>query len=168
VKFDFQKAHPEYRPLLQARFTGLVEKYPCAALRRVYVGLPRREDDQSMGYYDQDKDEVWLNSFWFSKSPSVLQQAAKNPPLFHGAMSAEPEHLAAHEFGHALEYGLGFEELDPRAQEIWREATRSPESACAQYGLTNATEHFAELFACCELGFATEEQRAQLRYVMEG
>jgi hypothetical protein len=37
----------------------------------------------------------------------------------------------------------------------------------AEYGLTNPVEYLAELFACVELGLATDNQRQQLAYCLE-
>jgi hypothetical protein len=165
IKFDFSLAHPDYPSLLQPRFVDLLERYPQAALKRVYVGEPRRKHDLSMGFYDEDSSEIWLNGYWFSKPPAVLQKAARTPPFFHGAMIEEPLHLCIHEVFHAIEYGMGFRELNKRAEKVWRDATKIPRLAPADYALSNPVEFFAELGACVEMGLATEEQQAQLRWI---
>lgn len=165
LKFELDKAAPEFQPIIQRRIIELTHKYPEAKLTRVYVGTPRKPKDISMGYYDEHKFEIWFNDYWMSK-PDMLVSAAKAQPHFHGEMIDEPIHVITHEFGHALELGL----KDPaaRMKKIWLAATKDPKKSPAQYGLVNETEYWAELFTACELGLANEDQLAQARYVLEG
>jgi hypothetical protein len=165
VKYDLAKAHADYRGLIPPIVEALLAKYPRAALREVYVGDPRNDKDISLGYYDEDTKKIWMNSYWFQQSPLVLQKAAKSSPLFHGRMTAEPEHLVHHEFGHSVDWA-DHQKIAARRKEVWVAATKDPKSAVAAYGLTNDTEYYAELFAAVELGLASEPQVAAFRYVM--
>ncbi len=166
IKFDLALAHPDYRAPIQSIITTLVAKYPRAKLKRVYVGKPRNVRDVSMGFYDENKYEIWFNGYWMSRPMEVLQKAARSEPLFHGKMTAEPMHVVTHEAFHSIE--VGTPGIRPRMDEVWREVTRNPGTAVAGYAITNSVENFAETGACVEMGFATSVQREQLRYMMEG
>ena len=166
MKYDLAKAHADYRGLIPPIIDTLLAKYPRAALREVYVGDPRNERDQSMGYFDQDNDKIWLNSFWLGKPLKVLREAALSPPHFHGKMVEEPRHVLCHEVMHAVEYGMGFRQMNARIERVWNEVTMDPSTAPADYACVNPTEFFAELGACVEMGLATEDQTAWFRYCM--
>ena len=166
IRFDFKLADPDYPALIERQLTALVRKYPQAKLTRVLVAPPRRENDISMGFYNEDDQSIAFNEYWFGQPLRFLAKAAKTPPLFHGEMTNEPIHVIAHEFGHALQWGL--DKPMPRMKTVWLAATRAPKTASAQYGLVNAVEYFGELFAVCELGLATADHRAQMHYIMEG
>ena len=58
MKYDLSKAHADYREVIPQIIDGLLKKYPRAALTQVYVGEPRNERDESMGYYDQDSKKA--------------------------------------------------------------------------------------------------------------
>jgi hypothetical protein len=81
-------------------------------------------------------------------------------------MTREPEHVGIHEGFHSIEVGIPG--IQPRMKEAWVAATKNPGSAPAGYSLVNETEFFAELGACVEMGLATDEQQAQLKWIMEG
>lgn len=166
IEFDLTRAHPDFRAPIETTMTALLWRYPRAKLRRVYVGEPRNPSDISMGFFDEKKFEIWFNSYWFSQEPSVLQRAAESPPLFHGKMIEEPRHVCTHEMFHAIE--VGTPGIKPRMKQAWLAATRDPSNAPAGYSLVNETEFFAELGACVEMGLATVEQRAQLKWIIEG
>lgn len=166
MKIDLSAAHRDYRELMPPIFDGLLRRYPMARLDLVRVGQPRRENDQSMGFYDEDAREIRFNSYWFIRPVSFLRQAASAEPLFHGPMTDEPRHVVTHEVFHAVQRGI--EGIGPRMRRAWEESTRRPELMPAAYGLGDPVEHFAELGALVDLGLATDEQARVLRWIMEG
>ena len=166
IRYELDQVHPDYRKMLPPLFEDVRSRYPRMALTRVFVGPPRRPGDVSMGFYDEDAREVRLNLYWFARSPGVLKAAAASPPLFHGPMIEEPRHVVTHECFHAIQRSVPG--IEPRLRAAWEAATREPELMPADYGLTDMTEHFAELGALVDMGLATDEQRAMLRWVVEG
>ena len=168
IRFDFKLAHPDYPALIERQLTALVRKYPQAKLTRVSVAPPRRENDISMGFYNEDDQSIAFNEYWFGQPLRFLAKAAKTPPLFHGLMVEEPAHVVVHEGFHAIQQGYGFKNLDERARKVWEGVTRDPGIAPAQYALTNPIEFYAELGACVELDLATDQQRDQFSWIMDG
>jgi hypothetical protein len=166
IDLDLSGAHPDYRPVVDALFTELLARYPFAALRSMRIGPPRRLGDISMGYYDQDTQDIRFNAYWFARPPEVLQRAAMTPPFFHGEMTDEPRHVVTHEVMHAVQRSIP--RIKPRMTEAWAYATRHPESMSADYAFSDETEYFAELGALVDMGFATDAQRDQFKWIVGG
>jgi hypothetical protein len=164
VKLDLSGAHRDYRGLMPPIFEDLLRRYPMARLDLVRVGPPRRKNDTSMGFYDQDAREIRFNSYWFAEPVALLRRAAMAEPLFHGPMTDEPRHVVAHEMFHAIQRGI--EGIEPRMRRAWEESTRRPELMPADYGLGDEVEHLAELGALVEMGLATDEQAQILHWIM--
>ena len=164
MNLDLSTAHCDYQELIPPLLDELLGRYSRAKLSSLRVGLPRRDGDTSMGYYDEDTQEIRLNAHWFARPVSVLRRAATSAPLFHGPMTDEPRHVLTHEVFHSLD------RVDPltrsRMREAWLAATRKPRLMPADYGLSNATEFFAELGALVEMNLATVEQRQMLSWIM--
>lgn len=105
-----------------------------------------------------ENNTIGLKSFWFEQEPQVLQAEALSPPFFHGPMTAEPVHVLTHEFGHV--FCSNFQQGWKARAEVARLAcTRATPSALDGYALGDPDEFTAELFALCELGFASHIQR---------
>lgn len=159
--------HPAFEPMIVGGFEALAAAFPDVTVKYVWVGEPRRRGDVSMGYFDEDGKYIRLNSHWLGREPSVLRAAALEPPLFHGRMTQEPEHLIAHEFGHAFEWSNPT--IRPRIKEVWSAATKRPKSECfADYALTNPCEYFGELFALVRMGLADASRLREYEYVTSG
>src|SRR5580704_13357336 len=116
ITYALSRAHPAYRRLLPAGFDRLHAAYPRAKINRVELFAPG-PDDLSIGNVDEP-GTVKFSARWFSADPEVLARAARTPPLFHGALTAQPAQAVAHEFGHCLLEGLG-KAAQERNRERW-------------------------------------------------
>lgn len=180
IEYALDRAHPDYRRLLPEGFDRLHDAWPSARLRRVELFAPK-EGDLSLGNADEP-GVVALSERWFSEPPSVLRQAARTPPLYHGPLVEQPRQVIAHEFAHCLLDGLG-EAARDRAEEAWRKATGVPlvevyvpaagaralasDVAPGEYSLcASKNEYFSELFAALDLGVATATQEKILERII--
>lgn len=162
VQFALAAADLGWPPLIEPIILGLVDRYPQAALRRVAI-VDAPKGDRSMA--STEGGVISLNAFWFGQEPQALQTAALMPPGWHGAMTAEPAHVATHEFGHVLSDALvGDWKSQIEAYRI--AATCDADLSPSHYALGDADEFFAELFAVVELGFATSAQKRALWSVL--
>jgi len=166
LKFDLDLAHQSCEAPLRHGFEKLHAKWPGVKLRGVAIVPPKRDGDISMGHYDEETGDVGLNSYWFSQPIEILRGAATAPPAFHGAMTAEPDHVIAHEFGHAVEWTRP--EIRPRLHQVWERATRQPDQCFAQYALTNPCEYWGELFALVSLGLESRAQHSEYIWILSG
>ena len=168
IDFRLSGAHPRYAREIEAEFLSLSEQYPMARLRSVSLYEPRGHDT-SMGA-TLEGCRIVLNAYWFAGDPDRLDDAAKRDVVveaagteigWHGPMIREPRQVLHHEFGHCVNQ-VAPKLIDPWARERWLAATREPITAPSGYALGSAPEWFAEMFALCSLGLATQEEHAEM------
>jgi hypothetical protein len=173
ITYALDNAHPDYQRLLSIGFDKLLAEYPKVKLNRVELFTPK-DNDLSIGNVDEP-GVIRLSARWFVEPPSVLAEAARTPPLYHGLLVEQPRQVIAHEFGHVLLDGLG-KDAEQRAREAWLKATEMPleeiyvpaagaralasDVAPGEYSLAaSGNEYFSELLAAVDLGVATASQR---------
>lgn len=177
VQFDIAGAHPDYRRSIPDILTPLTEQYPGAVLKSVVLFRPAPGDTSIGGTTD---GVIRLNSYWFTRGPSLLRRAAANRHAvevggvrmgWHGPMVDEPAHVLTHEFGHVSWDALPRREVEKWTRERFRAATRDPRRAPSGYALVGnppLLEFWAEEFTLVHMGLATDEEAADMRDVLRG
>src|SRR6266851_3602901 len=172
VKFQLDDAHPKYRDKIEGILTGLLARYPSVNLKSVSLFNPLK-DDKSLGN-SNNPGEIRLNSFWFSKDPSLLENAALEDVMvningrdiaWHGLLVQEPEHVLTHEFGHLLSDVVS--NWDKWVEPRWQASIIDPQLAPSAYALSDLDEFWAETFALVELGLASKSQTDEFHRLID-
>ena len=172
IQFDLDRAHQDYQREIPKILAPLAERYPGAKLRSVSL-YEQRFGDTSMGM-TTDGGEIRLNPYWFARDPSHLRNASEHHAIieiggvqmgWHGPMLWEPRQVLTHEFGHVVALSLPRHLYRNWAGDRWLEATRNPYLAPSGYALAGnppIDEFFGEMFALVHMGYATEDEEADL------
>lgn len=175
VDIDLSGAHSAYLRDVPEILESLIDTYPGAELRSVRLYQPR-PGDTSMAT-TLSGGHIRLNAYWFARDPSFLEAAAGYHPIitvdgvnigWHGPMRWEPLQVLTHEFGHAVGFSLPQSRYRDWVGDRWRAATRNPGLAPSGYSLDSEDEFFGEDFALVHLGYATEEETADLMDLIGG